>query len=156
MGTPGPAAKATPEERLRAQKCLDRRIAGESWQAIADAEGYSDRSGPFRAVESLLSRVEHASVDQYRVIELARLDELQAGLWKAAIGGDVKAVNAVLGVVDRRVKLLGLNMPDRLVVAQHTVSSEEFAVEAAKLMTEIGLARADHADGRDYAADPWV
>lgn len=63
-------------------------------------------------------------------LELERLDELQRGLWplcqfrrevlddgsEVVVEPDVRAVSTVLGVMDRRAKLLGLNV-DRVDVA---------------------------------------
>ena len=51
------------------------------------------------------------AVDQHRALELARLDALQASLWDRAEAGDVKAVNAVLRIIDQRSRLLGLDKP---------------------------------------------
>lgn len=47
------------------------------------------------------------AVDQHRTLELTRLDALQVGLWDRAVSGDVKAVNAVLRIIEQRSRLLG-------------------------------------------------
>jgi len=46
-----------------------------------------------------------------RALELLRLDELLNALWDTAIAGDLKAVDRVLKVMERRAKLLGLDAP---------------------------------------------
>jgi hypothetical protein len=38
-------------------------------------------------------------------LELARLDALQALLWPKAENGDVRAINAVVRIVDKRCRL---------------------------------------------------
>jgi hypothetical protein len=48
------------------------------------------------------------SIDGLRDLELARLDALQALLWPKAENGDVRAINAVVRIVDKRCRLLGL------------------------------------------------
>ena len=45
---------------------------------------------------------EAEAVNDHRALELERLDALQAGLWGRAVSGDVKAVNAVLRIIEQR------------------------------------------------------
>lgn len=54
---------------------------------------------------------EAQALEQHRTLELLRLDELQSGLWDRAVSGDVKAVNAVLRIIEQRSRLLGLDRP---------------------------------------------
>jgi hypothetical protein len=60
-------------------------------------------------------------VDEYRTLEVQRLDALKAGLWERATSGDVKAVLAVLRVVQQRSRLLGLDKPESETHASATV-----------------------------------
>jgi hypothetical protein len=46
---------------------------------------------------------------ELRVLELERLDRLQASMWDAALEGDIPAVDRVLKVIAARVRLLGLD-----------------------------------------------
>ena len=49
--------------------------------------------------------------EEYRELELARLDALQAAHWPQAVAGSVRSADLVLRVIDRRIKLLGLDQP---------------------------------------------
>ncbi len=51
------------------------------------------------------------AVEEYRELELARLDALQAAHWPQAVAGSVRSADLVLRVIDRRIKLLGLDQP---------------------------------------------
>ena len=46
-----------------------------------------------------------------RELEGLRLDRLQQAVWPAAITGDAQAVQAVVGIMERRARLLGLDTP---------------------------------------------
>ncbi|MBM4484440.1 hypothetical protein GS443_14195 [Rhodococcus hoagii] len=157
MSRPGPAATAQLDERLRQQRCLDLRVQGKTLQEIADAEGYADRSGPHRAIQSLLGRVEAEKVSELRELESARLDALQAAHWPAAISGDIKSADLVLRVSARRSKLLGLDVPDRVIVAEAAApSDEEFAATMIELLADLAEARSrDAMPDTDTDADDW-
>jgi hypothetical protein len=64
----------------------------------------------------------HAALDSYaalqaeetaklRALETARLDELLAGVYPKALAGNVRAFEAVLSIMNRRAKMLGLDLP---------------------------------------------
>ncbi|GAA1281338.1 hypothetical protein [Saccharothrix xinjiangensis] len=108
------------ERRARA---VQLRIAGASLDEIAAALNYGGSSTESRraAVSKDLKRAweaareaQAASAVELRELELARLDRIQRGVWPMAVAGDTKAVRAVLGVMDRRARLLGLDAPTRL------------------------------------------
>lgn len=113
MGTTK-AEKAKVAER-RAQ-AITLRIAGMDWQSIADRLGYSSRGAACqdvaRALEANLAEQSQAA-DTLREVESLRLDRLQAAAWPSAVKGELKAIDTVLKVIDRRAKLNGLDMPVR-------------------------------------------
>jgi hypothetical protein len=51
---------------------------------------------------------EMVGIDELRDIELARLDALQVALWPRVEKGEVRAVNSVMRIIDRRCRILGL------------------------------------------------
>lgn len=63
------------------------------------------------------------TTEEYRRLELERLDDLQFKLQSKLKIGDVGAVNAALKIGERRAKLLGLDAPF-LVKVEETVDSE--------------------------------
>lgn len=116
------AAEETERDQRRA-KCVDMRIKGNTFQAIADALGYANRDAAWRdwrrALE--LARTEASmELSEARAFELARLDAIDRIAWVQADGGELKALEVLLKVSDRRSKMLGLDKP-----IQHTINFED-------------------------------
>jgi hypothetical protein len=125
--------KMTPrviEERNKEALALQMRLAGRSYQAIANALGYADHSGAYRAVERALVRVTAEPADELRKIELERLDQLYRWTMEEATTDHLhfyqgvptgfldsaprlKAMELALRIMERRSKLLGLDAPAR-------------------------------------------
>ena len=96
MTSPGDAARA-----------VEMRLAGADPQAIASATGFASAAEAMEAVKQALGargalpeRVDAA------VTELARLDALMLGLWPRARRGEAAAIEAVLKISDRRMRIL--------------------------------------------------
>lgn len=96
-------------ESARDRQAAALRIAGATYQQIADRLGYANPSGAFKAAERGLDDDTDEQIDQIKRLELRRLDELLLGLWQAARGGNVDATDRVLKIMDRRARLLGLD-----------------------------------------------
>lgn len=128
---------AQPDERVRAQKALDLRLAGMTYAAIAESLDYADPSGPRKAVDGLLRKVEHEGVADLRQVEGHRLDRLQRAVWVNAVGGNLDAIKTVLSIRDRRAKLFGLNAPVALRVTEE-MTDVEFAEKMADLLGTLG------------------
>ena len=97
----------------RRQKAWALRLQGLSVRAIADVLNVSHT-----AVEKMLQRTiselhrsELGDADSARLLELERLDVLQASLWQGIMEGNVPAVAQVIAISARRAKLLGLDAP---------------------------------------------
>lgn len=100
------------ERRIRV---FDMRKAGWSYRKIADKEGVSEAQA-FRDVQTTLKelkKLEHESAEEYRQMELERLDMLLEGLEPYAKVGNVGSVLAFLRVSESRRKLLGLDAPEK-------------------------------------------
>jgi hypothetical protein len=141
-----PAAETIEKER----RALGLRRAGITYDEIARQIGYSNASGARKAVMRALRRTLQDDADATRQLEAERLDRLQAGVWSAAAGGDVQALDRVLKIMDRRAKLLGLDVP-----AKHELTGPggggivvEVLPELLPSMTDTDAqADADQADG---------
>lgn len=81
---------------------------GKSFDEIARHLGYANRSSAWRLVDRALKSQVADAVQEYRAMELARLDALQVSWWEAACSGDSSATQIVLRVIDQRIRLLGL------------------------------------------------
>ena len=77
---------------------------------------------------------ESAETALLRQLETLRLDRLQQAVWPAAITGDAQAVQAVVSIIDRRSRLLGLDTPIQLRTL--VVDGTQKQVEA--IMTRLG------------------
>lgn len=100
--------KSLAQARIKRLRALELVAEGRSYDEIAQAVGYSHRGSAHRAVFKALDDREAEGADLLRSIEVARLDRLQRALWDRAVGGEVDAILAVLRIMDRRVRLLGL------------------------------------------------
>lgn len=94
---------------------------GATYEQAAKRAGYATRSGAYKAFWKAVDGREADAVDQHRTLELQRLDALQVGLWDRAVGGDIKAVNAVLRISEQRSRLLGLDKPEAAPVGSGSV-----------------------------------
>lgn len=95
---------------------LSRRRRGMSFRRVAAELGCSP-TGAYRAAARALERVRAIGqrfAEDTVQLELLRLDDLLSGVWPAATGGDPKAVRAVLAVMERRAKLLGLDAAEKI------------------------------------------
>ncbi|MDV7174229.1 hypothetical protein R4144_12755 [Gordonia amicalis] len=126
-----------PDERERALAALNLRRDGLPYREIAARLDYADESGARKAVSRLLDRTEAEGVAELRRLESERLDALMGGHWSAAIAGDTDAARIVLGVIDRRTKLFGLNAPIGVSVGVEPVSEREFAEAAVELIASL-------------------
>jgi predicted membrane chloride channel (bestrophin family) len=106
---------ATSPRRLRAfERQLDAlalRSRGLTYQQIGEALGYRDRSGAFLAVQGALKRVARTPAKDAFTLDIERLNELTRAMLPLALGGDLRAISAVLAVMEQRAALLGLDHP---------------------------------------------
>lgn len=93
------------ERRTRA---VELARSGWSYDEIAQQLGYASRSGAWHAVRKALDDHQAGEVEEFRALELQRLDSLQVALWPKALEGDVNAIQGILKIIDQRCRLLGL------------------------------------------------
>lgn len=84
------------------------RTRGYSYDEIAEALEFKDRSGAWRAVMKASNDRQVMAVDRLRMVEFADLNEQHRAAWQQAKAGDFKAIDQVLRCADGRLKLLGL------------------------------------------------
>jgi hypothetical protein len=101
----------------RQLKALELRLAGVTYQQIADELGYAGRQGAFKAVEAALRLTLREPADNLRRISAERLDRATLAIWRAVNAGDLQAIDRLLRIEARRAKLLGLDAPQRQEVA---------------------------------------
>ena len=110
--------------RTRHSEALRMALQGLSFDVIAQELGYANRGAAWKAAQACLERQTSASVDELRDLELARLDTLQAAYWtQATDGGSIRATELILKISGQRIKLLGMEAPNRpsSVTEPHTI-----------------------------------
>lgn len=114
-------------------KALQLRQAGATLKQVAVELGFNEPSQAHALVMSALKTIlPDETRDEYRRLELARLDRLQMGHWTAAINGDDKAAVVVLRCMAARAKLLGLEAPAQVQV--NLYEGEMVEVEVLKML----------------------
>ena len=113
---------------LRRKEALELRKLGFTYREIADGmiTKYADKLPPtyderyaYRDVKQEINEIVSETKETAREVielELQRLDELFNSVFQKAIGGDMKAVDRVLRIQERRSKLLGLDKPQQIKV----------------------------------------
>jgi len=147
------AQQATTAQRR--SKALAMRLAGATYDKIAYTLGYSGRGAAQKDVTRALETARRemtARADELRDLEVMRLDRLQVGLWSRATGGDYRAVDTLLRLMDRRARLLGLDRPAEGSDAARTMVNDLFGAlgMAYHDMTARNAAAADPLDGDGY------
>lgn len=133
------ASKKAPEPELLEQeaKVIELRRAGLTWTTIAQQTGYSGPSGAYKAYQRAAERLIRPNLEEHRDMELDRLDRLQAAVWTRAAGGDVKAIDSVLRIIDRRARLLGLDAPQKIQAEVVTYDGSELEEQTRRFVALI-------------------
>jgi hypothetical protein len=96
----------------RGARALELSLAGVPYDEITRELGYKSRGSVSKAMWKTIDRRATEGADAYRTLELQRLDALQSAHWESAVAGDVKAAELVLNVIEKRIRLLGLDRSD--------------------------------------------
>lgn len=99
---------AVAEKRRQA---LELRKAGVGYEQIALKVGYSGPGAAYREIHAALREITREPAEELRTLETERLDRMLMGLWEKARSGDLKTVDRVLRIMERRSRLLGLDAP---------------------------------------------
>jgi hypothetical protein len=102
------ARKTAEQEKERLIKAVRLRGARFTYQQIADQVGYYDAASAKRSLDGYYNKLLKDEAQQTLVLELEYLDQMQRGLHNDAISGNVKAVAAMLKIMDQRAKYLRL------------------------------------------------
>jgi len=106
--------KRAEEAREKEAKALELRRAGVTYDVIAAQVGWADAATANKAVRRAIARSMQDDVEAVREIELDRLDRLERSVWANALQGDLGSVRAVLNIMERRAKMLGIDAPAKV------------------------------------------
>ena len=99
----------------RQLQAVDLRKQGMPYSQIAKDMGIAPQTAHGLVTDAMKTFAANIA-EETRVVlglELERLDAMMFGLWTRAIGGDEKAVRAVIKIMERRNNLLGLDAPTK-------------------------------------------
>ena len=147
-----PESKLSPRRISAVEKqrrAVELRMAGHTWQTIADTLGYSSHSSAIRAVEAALVRTLEPASSSFRALTLERLTKVIQVFWPMMIQGDYSAARTVMQASSDIRKLLGLDSPVQVehggngIPIQHEVVSIEIGdvTEALKVLADVGAVR---------------
>jgi hypothetical protein len=117
------------------------RLAGASYTEIAEALALTDAKAARSAVETTLAaQTTEQTREQLRGEEAARLERLLRGVWGKATNPDhaehLPAAKVALAIIDRHVRLHGLDAPAEVIV--HSPTTAEIDAWVAS-MTAVSL-----------------
>lgn len=105
-------AKAKLSKADRQRILLEARRDGLSWREAGKRAGYRSVGSAYAAGAEAIRDIPREAADEARSLEMQRLDELLRTFLPLARRGDVDAGNLVLRTVDRRARLLGLDLAE--------------------------------------------
>lgn len=133
VGRPANKGVATPVQVSRnrkAQAALQLRLANLTWEEIATSVGYPTARAAMVATERALVKELHEDTDSrehMREMAGARLNRLLRSVWPKAIDGEhpehLLAASKAREIIDRHIKLYGLDAPTEVIV--HTPTRTE-------------------------------
>lgn len=147
------AAVPAPELVDREIRVLELRRAGLTWQRIAEEVGYADHTGAYAAYKRAIKRTMQQPADELRNQEIDRIDRLQLAAWPNAMKGDTKSILTIVRLMERRAKLLGLDMPIKIEQEITTWEGGESIDRAVKDLAALLTANNDVGSGEGSMAE---
>ena len=111
-----PESKLSPrriEAVHRQQRALELRMAGRTWQEIADNLGYTNHTGAIAAVKTALAKTLQEPSAHYRALTLARLSKIIQVHWPLMLQADPTSTRLCLQAIKDMRDLLGLDSPTK-------------------------------------------
>lgn len=117
-------------------KIIELRRAGVTWEKIALETGFRNASGAYKMYQRAAERMVRPHLEEYRDMQLDRLERMHMAVWPRAKDGDLRAIETALRISDREAKLLGLEAPLK-VQAEVTVYEGQQLVEHTARIIEL-------------------
>ena len=121
----------------RARQALELRIAGATFDQIASQLGYANRSGAYLAVKAALNRIPAHEVEEYRRLNIERLNRMRLANNPNIKSGDTAAMRVEISIQEREAKYLGLDAP----VKQEITGPDGGPIQLAAVTLEQKLKR---------------
>lgn len=132
-------AQAEVDARTREDRVVTLRLAGLTFQQIADREGLRGRQGAERAYSRALARIPARSAATAKADAIERALHMIAVWMPKAADGDLDADRRLLRWEDRLAQLQGTNAPARLQVSRGPID-EAIEELSARILDRAGAA----------------
>ena len=134
-------SRVKPETLEKERKVLEYRRGGLTFDLIAERLGYASASGAHKAYLSACNRIVYEDVVEVRKSEMDRLDIAQAAIWgdltdtvNVDAGTRARLVLALVKIMERRARLLGLDMPTKSQVEVSIYDRDTIDAEVQRLV----------------------
>ena len=134
-------SKVKPETLEKERKVLEFRRGGLTFDLIAERLGYASASGAHKAYLSACNRIVYEDVVEVRKSEMDRLDIAQAAIWgdltdtqNTDANTRARLVLALIKIMERRARLLGLDMPTKAQVEVNVYDRDTIDAEVQRLV----------------------
>jgi len=133
-------SKLNPKTLEKEAKVLEMRRGGFTFDLIATRLNYASASGAYKAYQTACNRIVYSEVVETRNVEMDRLDIAQAAIWGDIINGGTpedraRGVQALIRIMERRAKLLGLDMPIKSQIEVTNYDSSTIDAEVQRLVS---------------------
>jgi hypothetical protein len=118
--------------RERQRQALELRLAGDTYQSIADTLACSKHRA-HSLVQAALDAVVQEPAEKVRLMELERLDRLYAAASPSAERGDPVMIAACLRIQERRARLLGLDAPEPVQTNTDSIAVVDVAIDGSRV-----------------------
>ena len=105
------------DAQQKQQQAMELRMAGRTWQEIADHLGYASHTGAYEAVKVALSRSNHEAAEDYRSLTIGRLTKILQIHWPLRHHADNNSTRLCLQTIKDMREVLGLDSPSKF---EHT------------------------------------
>ena len=105
------------DAQQRQHQAMELRMAGRTWQEIADHLGYASHTGAYEAVKVALSRSNHETAEDYRSLTIGRLTKILQVHWPLMLQADNNSTRLCLQTIKDMREILGLDSPSKF---EHT------------------------------------
>ena len=94
--------KKTPSPSVldKEMKIIELRRAGLTWEKIALETGFRNASGAYKMYQRAAERMIRPHLEEYRDMQLDRLERMHLAVWPRAKEGDLRAIESALRIND--------------------------------------------------------
>ncbi len=130
-----PIKRGNARTQWRKRRAVELALAGYSYDDIAVEVGYSNRGCAWRVVAKALNENVASNVEEYRQVELARLDALMAAHWDDAVsGGNLRSADFCLKAIAQRARILGFESQSVTLAAPPMIVGRDDYVDTLKVI----------------------